>query len=162
MTDTIDIDHRPAPVLDQPARVEIDAKGRPYLLPQAPARWHGALLRLKGQLVRVTVARLKSRRSTKQNAYLWAVAYPHVLEGLRALALDAGEVCPVRDVTHLHTLMKHRFLSVPPVKVGGEAFRDEPTTTTLDLEGFSTYVSAIHAWAAQRGIYVPAAGEDAA
>jgi hypothetical protein len=162
MTDTIDIDRRPSPVLDQPARVDLDPAGKPCIVPQSPARWHAALLRVKGQLVRVTVARLRSRRSGPQNAYLWSTVYPHVLEGLRALALDAGEVCPVRDDSHLHRLMKHRFLSAPPVRLGGEDFTDEPTTTQLDIEEFSAYVSAIQAWAAQRGVYVPAAGEDAA
>lgn len=159
---SVAIDVRPYVSLDAEAEILRGSGGRPELRPargiKAEARWLSGLARLLGKAdsVRVTLhlEREKPRRSLQANSYLWAVAYPVLLDGLRQIALDAGEECPVRSVEHLHEICKATFL--PAVELPG-GLKDRPTTTTLDTSAFARYVDAIVRYGAERGIWVPPA-----
>lgn len=159
---SVAIDVRPYVSLDAEAEIVRAAGGRPELRPargiKAEARWLSGLARLLGKAdsVRVTLhlEREKPRRSLQANAYLWAVAYPVLLEGLRQIALDAGEECPVRSVEHLHEVCKATFLA--PVSVA-PGLVDRPTTTTLSTAEFAAYVNKLVGYGAERGIWIPPA-----
>ena len=167
----VNIDVRSYVSAELEGRLVREADGRPVLEP-GPAgnlrdrtRWVMALNRILGKgsgpmTVRVVVERPKAKRSNDQNAYLWAVVYPVLFDGLRQIALDAGEECPVRSVDHLHTIGKQTFL--PVVELPG-GLRDRPTTTTLSTAEFAAYVNELVRYGADRGIYIPPAshGEEA-
>lgn len=165
MSADIRIDVRPYVATELEGRVLRDSTGKPILEPGPTAnlrdrtRWVIALNKLLGKsdgplTVRVVVERPKAARSQQANSYLWAVVYPVLLDGLRQIALDAGEQSPVRSVEHLHEICKATFL--PAVELPG-GLRDRPTTTTLDTAAFARYVDAIVRYGAERGIYVPPA-----
>lgn len=157
----INIDAPPEVVFETVAKVGATEKGKPYLMPLEPGRWNAHMARLVGKgTVRVTVSRQKGARSNQQNKYLWAVVYQDYLDGLRALAADLGLECPFRDKDELHSYLKSKYIGQTVREFAGETFALEPSTTHLDIEQFSTYVAAIMAEAAQRGIYIRSAGED--
>lgn len=157
---TVQIDVRPFISLEAEAQIVRAASGIPELrsLPgvKASARWLSGLARLLGKAdqvrVVVRIEREKPRRSQQANAYLWAVVYPVLLDGLRQIAMDAGEECPVRSLEHLHEIGKATFLPAVQVAPG---LVDRPTTTTLNTAEFAAYVNALVGYGAERGIWVP-------
>lgn len=162
MSGDIRLDVRPFVAAEVVGEIVRGVNGRPDLRPapgsKSEVRWVSALARLLGKAERVRVdvrlEREKPTRSLAANAYAWAVVYPTLYEGLRQIALDAGEECPVRSIEHLHEICKATFL--PAVELPG-GLRDRPTTTTLDTAAFARYVDAIVRYGAERGIYVPPA-----
>lgn len=162
MSDAVRLDLRPFISVELEGHVYRDATGRPTLTHGPTAResvrWLTGLGKALGKwdrvAVRVTLERQKATRSQEANSYLWAVVYPVLLDGLRQIALDAGEESPVRSCEHLHEICKATFL--PAVELPG-GLKDRPTTTTLDTAAFAAYVDAIVRYGAERGIYVPTA-----
>jgi hypothetical protein len=154
-TALVDINQRQVmPVLDLEAKVELH-EGKPRLVPESWSRWHTALGREVGRRVTVSITRHRMRRSAQANRYLWGVVYRELLQELRILAQDSGERCPFEDEQQLHDAMKYLFLGTEPVSIGGVEIQRPATTTTLDLEQFSAYISAIKRMAAQRwNIYI--------
>jgi len=106
-----------------------------------------------GHDVQITVLRSKLRTPAANN-YLWGALYPYLLDGLRELALKAGETCPFKDKDALHVAMKHRFIGVTVTRFLGEEV-EQPPTTKLPAAKFSAYVELMSAWAAQLGIELP-------
>lgn len=161
MSAGVAIDCRPFIAVELEAQITRPA-GVPTLGPvpglKASARWLAALARIlgKAEQVRVVVRieREKPRRSQQANAYLWGVAYPVLLDGLRQIAMDAGEECPIRSLEHLHEVGKATFL--PAVKVA-PGLVDRPTTTTLNSAEFAAYVNALIGYGAERGVWIPPA-----
>lgn len=139
----------------------LDEKGKPFLVPIEAGRWNAHLCRLVGRgPLRVSVARQKGARSDQQNKYLWAVVYQDYYEGLVALAADLGLPCPFKNTEEMHYHLKHKYVGQGVSDFQGETITSEPSTTALDIEQFSNYVSAIQAEAANRGIYIRQAGEE--
>lgn len=157
----VNIDLRPDVVFEALATVEKDERGKPFLRPSEPSRWNAALGRLAGKgKVRVSIVREKGPRSNQQNKYLWAIVYEDYLSGLRARAADVAMECPFRDKDDLHYHLKHKYVGQTVQRFMDEEIVIAPSTTRLSIEQFSTYVSLIMAEAAQREIYIRAAGEE--
>lgn len=158
---TVNIDLRPEVSFQAYAVALADEKGKPFLKPQDPSRWNAALRRLVGKgRIRIEVWREKGPRSDQQNKYLWTVVYQDYLNGWKQLAAEAGIECPFRDKDDVHYYWKHKLIGQEVRRYGSEEFVLEPSTTRLSIEQFSNYVSLIMAEAAQRGIYIRAAGEE--
>jgi hypothetical protein len=152
----VNIDSRGEVLTEVSARVVKDESGKPRLepMPDTKARWYAALNRHAGKgPLRVVLSRVSERRSSIQNRLLWYV-YRQVLEGLRELALEAGETSPFRDEDDVHEAMKHLFLGVTVRRFKGGEIEILPSTTTLDTFQFSRYVNNVVAWAAKHGVYV--------
>jgi hypothetical protein len=150
----IDIDNRPDVGVDLQGRVEADAAGEGVLVPEAARRWLKELKALIGEDVRITLRRWK-KRTVRQNAYLWGVVYAVLLDGLRKLALEAGETCPFDSDEDLHEAMKHRFLGITVVTFLGESIELPPSTAKLSTRQFSGYVEGIAQWGASLAIFIP-------
>jgi hypothetical protein len=150
----IDIDNRPDVGVELDARVEADAAGAGVIVPAAAQRWLRELKALIGEDVRIILRRWK-KRTAQQNRYLWGVVYAVLLDGLRKLALEAGEVCPFDSDEDCHAAMKHRFLGISLVTFLGESIELPPSTAKLSTVQFSAYVEAIARWAASIGIFIP-------
>lgn len=167
MTDPIDLDARPLLTETVPVRFRRGENGRPVMEPADPSRWLSMLARILGKAESVeataTFSRAKRTRSLAANAYLWAVVYPDILEGLRRVAQDAGERCPFADVEELHEAMKYVLLGVEVLRVGGVTVERPSTTRVMDSTSFSLFVSGVKRLAAERwSIYVREPGESLA
>jgi hypothetical protein len=101
----------------------------------------------------VRIIRTKAR-TLQQNAYLWGVVYVDVLEGLRAIAEEAGEPVVFATDEELHLAMKWKFLRRQIVLPGGELVEVPGSSARLTMEQFSEFVSHVIAWAAGYGIDV--------
>jgi hypothetical protein len=161
-TKLINIDCPPEVVFESLARVLKSDDGRPFLMPMESSRWNANLGRLvdKGT-VRVSVARQKGPRTDPQNRYLWAVVYEDYYNGLKAKAADVGADCPIKSRKHLHRHLKAKYITVAEQHFDdGEEILAEPSTTLLDVDQCATYITAIMAEAAQRGIYIRPANKE--
>jgi len=152
-THSVDVDSRPDVAVEMDCHVEVAESGEPRLLPLHRARWRAVLTRLKDRTVLVRIIRTK-KRSNPQNAYLWGVVYVDVMEGLRALAEEAGEAPVFATDEDLHDAMKWKFLRHQDVLPGGEIVERPGRSSRLTMEQFSEFVSRIIAWAAGYGITV--------
>jgi hypothetical protein len=150
--DAINIDSRPDVAVEMPCRVEL-VDEEPFLIPHVKARWRAVLSRLAGKTVTVRIIRTK-KRSLPQNSFLWGVVYADVLEGLRALAEEAGEPAVFATDEELHEAMKWLFLKRQAVLPGGEVVEVPGRSSRLTVEQFSEFVSRVTAWAAGYGIRV--------
>lgn len=152
----VDLDARPDVAVTMPCRVEQPEGQEAQLVPLSKARWRAVLSRLAGRTVLVKVIRTK-KRSDPQNRYLWGVVYVDVLEGLRALAEDAGEAPVFTEDEDLHAAMKWLFLKRQRVLPGGEVLEVPGSSANLTMEQFSEFVSRIMAWAGGYGIEIRSA-----
>ena len=112
--------------------LDVDADGH---LDRRRALWIRDYLALyAGGQVRIQVSR--PHRTSRANSYYWA----GVIEPIRVALMEAGR--PV-DAEILHELFKARYLAPRPVEVFGQSATLPPTTTNLDMTGFSDYIEAI-------------------
>lgn len=105
-------------------------------------------------LHRVQLRPAKRGRTLTQNAYLWGVVYPAVLEGLED---RWGESMTIDDV---HAWMKARFLSEPVVnRLTGEVVGERPGSSgRLSVDQFCQYLDKVIRWARDElGVIVPPA-----
>lgn len=156
MGDLINIDTRPDVAVDMPGRIERDESGEARIIPFHKARWRAVVNRLIDQVVVLRIIR-KKKRTLPQNAYLWGVVYVDVLEGLRAIAEEAGESVVFDDDEDLHDAMKWKFLRRQRVMPGGELVETLGSSAKLTVEQFSAFVEQISAWAGHYGISVRSA-----
>ena len=117
--------------------------------PDDPVRWAGRLAQLEGKRVQFSVKREQTRRTISQNSYLWGVVYATLSEW-------SGH-----SPEEIHQHLKHKFLPAGPAKrlPDGEELVTEPSTAGLSVEEFAAYVNEVVRWAAEHGVYVPAAEE---
>ena len=151
--DLVNVDTRPDVAVEMPCRIESDDKGEARLIPLYRPRWRAVLARLVGRTVTVRIVRTK-KRSSPQNRYLWSIVYVDVLEGLRAVAEEAGEPPVLATDEELHIAMKWLFLRRQSVLPGGEVIEVPGRSSQLTMEQFSEFVSRVIAWAAGYGIRV--------
>lgn len=78
--------------------------------------------------------------SYRQHRLLRGICYPQILEGLRRLAEEVGEDCPIRDEDHLHETTLHL------ARIN--------STANLTRTQFDALVEWIVAYWSQRGILV--------
>lgn len=119
----------------------------------------GRILRFAHQLGtdkrwRVTFEPYKKTRSTSQNAYLWGVVYPLIVEraGLQGWTVDE---------VHEFFLGEHfgwEYLE----GFGRKKARPVRRSSKLSTMEFQDYVAFIQRYMAERGVYIPDPNEDAA
>jgi hypothetical protein len=144
-----------------------ERSGRPVLVPHNQAAWLISLGKMVNEMVAVRIERKKRGHSDEQRGYYRGVVLVDVLAGLRALAVEVGEECPIKNTDHLHEFFKALFLPqiLGPVVVelpGANASVEMwPTTTTvLTTAEYTTYLDLINKFAADRKIPVRAPGEE--
>lgn len=162
MNATINIDTKPYIVAEVGGRAYMDpARGHAVFDPESGPRWHSILARCVGQEFRVRVIRQKRRRTHDQNALLWGVIYPDILDGLRELAESVGELPVFVDEDELHEAMKWVFLRKVYVLPGAGNIEKPPRSSQLSVAEFSEFVDKVKRWAAERNIWVREPGEAA-
>lgn len=117
---------------------------------------------LPGKPLRVTVEKAKRQRSDPQNAYLFGVAYPVLVE---AKGYEVNEIHEFMCGTHFGWVDK----PCPKTPRNPEGLESKPfRTTTKDENGkrdvlgtveFSEFVETVKRVAAQAGVYVPEPNE---
>lgn len=109
-------------------------------------RFAGFLARLRGRDVEVTVRPERKRRSLKQNAWYWAAIVPAVQQ-----YLSEGRTFPLTE-EQTHYLLKFAFIGTEETPLGPVPI----STTTLDVEQYSTFCERIRAHAASEwGLPIP-------
>jgi hypothetical protein len=106
------------------------------------------------QLV-LTLKSHKKRRSLNQNAYLWAVVYPAIVEVFR----EHGNNVDAEDV---HAFCKDNVGKLKQVFVtpDGEVLTGPGSTAKLGTMEFEVYTEKVRAWAAETlGITIPLPNE---
>ena len=98
---------------------------------EAPIRLNNHLFTLEGQKVEVDIKKLRSQRSSNQNAYYFGVV-------LDILSKETGY-----EIDEMHEIMKYKFL-----KVKGKMDYIK-STAKLSTSEFETYLERIKRWAAQ-------------
>jgi hypothetical protein len=165
MSDAINIDATITREEVFPARVE-KRDERPVLVPRNPSDWLTGLGKMVGFDVLVRIERPK-KHSDAQRAYYRGVVLVDVLSGLRALAREVGETCPIKDTDHLHEFFKALFLpaivgpivvTLPGANASIEMLPD--TTTILTSAQYASYIDHITRWAGERSIPVRQPGEE--
>lgn len=104
-----------------------------------------------GKEITLTIEKKAKRRSDNQNAYLWAVVYPCVLQGL----IEAGYDIEPNDTELAHEWCKKEFLENR--KVGKKAVQNDSgdfitlpaSTTGLTTEEFNKYIERIAQFSAE-------------
>ena len=112
------------------------------------------LRQFSGKEVTVTVAKKVKHRSNNQNAYLWAVVYPHVLEGLIGVGYDIEP----NDTETVHEWAKNEFIESRKIKQKDfDTFIELPGSTAgLSTEDFGRYIERIAQFAAEfLGVVIP-------
>lgn len=103
---------------------------------------------------RVIVERIYKKRSNPQNAYLWGVVYPLILQGLKDLGYEL--VTPEQ----VHELMKFKFLQTEIANKDGEYIETIRSTTELTTTEFMDYLAEIWTWSKEYlNIYIPEPNE---
>lgn len=110
-----------------------------------------SLKQFSGKEITLTVAKKVKHRSSNQNAYLWAVVYPHVLQGL----IDVGYDIEPNDTETVHEWAKKEFLEAR--KIGKKGIENEwgdfismpASTTRLTTEECNEYIERICQFSAE-------------
>ena len=164
----IDVDLRPAVLLEMRFTPKRNEKGKAFLQPADPARWYAFVDRLvkrgkKGEPfnIRATFIQDTGIRTAGANRLLWGT-YRYILMGLREKysELRAGTRTtyprnPFNDEDQLHQALKYMILGVDVVEIDGQEVTIPATTTTLTREQFSAYYERVCKWANDHGISIP-------
>lgn len=112
-----------------------------------PSQWRAAVARHRGRNVFVTISRQQHARTLPQNRLYWV--------WVGEIADYIGES---RDAVHGY--LKDQFLPKREVELlEGQRLVMPPTTRTLTVEEFRSYMDQIQAWAASfLGLALPEAG----
>jgi hypothetical protein len=132
-----------------------------FVLPAAADRddMLGRILRFAHQLAkdkrwRVTIEPYVKRRSNSQNAYLWGVVYPTILQ-----AMPSDLAGWTADEVHEFFLGEH-FGWERVTGFGKTKQRPIRRSSKLSTLEFQDYVAFIQQFMAEKGVYVPDPGED--
>ena len=100
----------------------------------------------------VELTRLRNPRTSMQNRYLWAVVYPHVLQGLRDAGWD-----DFTGTEEVHEYMKARFGATKAVnKNTGEIVEFPSSTAKMDTGQMSAYIDKVRDFAQEYlNTYIP-------
>jgi len=97
----------------------------------------------------VTIEAFKPKRSDQQNAFLWGVVYPSILEG-------GGETLRGWTTTDLHEyFLIEAFGSEVIEGFGRKRHKPLRRSSKLTKQEFSDYLSLIEAKCAELGIHIP-------
>jgi hypothetical protein len=117
-----------------------------------------AIAKMDGKHLVLTLKEQKRRRSLNQNAYLWSVVYPAIVEVFR----EHGNAVDADDV---HSYCKEHVGKLKQVFVTpqGEVLTGAGSTAKLDTMEFEVYAERVRAWAAETlGIGIPLPNEQPA
>ena len=90
-------------------------------------------------LYSVQVKKYRNTRTNNQNAYLWGVVYPAVMQGFIDMGWDE-----ITNVDMVHEIFKAKFLTTEAVnKHTGELISFPLSTAKMDTQQFTTYVDQI-------------------
>lgn len=135
----------------------VDEQGRLQIDRQLFA---SAVKQFSGSEITLTIEKRSKRRSNPQNAYLWAVVYPCVLEGL----IDVGYDIEPNDTELAHEWCKKEFLQNRKIEkkdVPGEFITIPASTAGLTTEEFNQYIERIGQFSAEYlGVAIPAPTAD--
>lgn len=116
----------------------------------------GALNRLDGRSVELTLRERKPKRSDQQNRYYWGVEVKLITDAMR----EAGNDVDAQDV-HEYLKLHVGKLSRVMVTPSGEVLRAPGSTTKLTKQEFSAYTEKVRAWAAETlDLPIPLPNED--
>ncbi len=104
--------------------------------------WKTKLQNLKGSKIQMTIEKRKSKRSYKQNNYLWGAVY-------QTISLETGHT-----PEELHHIFGQMFLQEPIVFNGKEIMRTK-STSDLSKGEMVEYVMNISAEVGNMGITLP-------
>lgn len=131
----------------------VDEQGKLHIDRQ---RFANDVRQFAGKEITLTIAKRSKRRSDLQNAYLWAVVYPCVLQGL----IDVGYDIEPNDTELAHEWCKKEFLQNRKIEkkdVPGEFITIPASTTGLTTEEFNQYIERISQFSAEYlGVVIPA------
>ena len=94
-------------------------------------KFEDVLRNFEGEDVIVTVEELKNKRTLEQNAFLWGVYYPTIIDAL-----------PGHTKNELHEYFKE-FLPSKYITVFGKEIKVEKSTTKLSTQEFSAFLDEI-------------------
>jgi hypothetical protein len=98
---------------------------------------------------KVTLEEFKPRRSDSQNAFLWAVVYPSILEG-------GGEALAGWQKDDLHEFMLGEHFGWETLTLGGKTVhKPVRRSSRLNKQDFSDYLEFLSRRAAELGIVIP-------
>jgi hypothetical protein len=103
----------------------------------------------------LTLKAQKKRRSLNQNAYLWAVVYPAIVEVFREHGNNV-------DAENVHDFCKDHIGKLRQVFVtpDGEVLTGPGSTAALGTMEFEVYLEKVRAWAAETiGVAIPLPNE---
>jgi len=101
---------------------------------------------LTGKEIVISISKRTKRRSNPQNAYLWGVVYPLLLDGLIGVGYDISK----GDTELIHEWSKKEFLQ--PIKIereNGDSLTVPASTAKLTTVEFMEYVDRITQFAAE-------------
>ena len=100
----------------------------------------------------VELTRIRNPRTAMQNRYLWAVVYPHVLQGLRDAGWD-----DFTSTDEVHEYMKARFGATKAVnRTTGEIVEFPSSTAKMDTGQMSAYIDKVRDFAQEYlNTYIP-------
>jgi hypothetical protein len=102
----------------------------------------------------VTIEKYKKRRSNSQNAYLWGVCYPNILE-------QGGEQLAGWTKDDLHSYMLGEHFGWETLEgFGRKRMRPIRRSSKLSTMEFQDYVAFIQQKAAELGIVIPDPNEE--
>lgn len=106
-----------------------------------------------GKEVVITIAKRTKKRSNPQNAYLWGVVYPLLLQGL----VDVGYDIEKGSTELIHEWSKKEFL--PAIKIerdNGDTLSIPASTAKLTTVEFMEYIERIAQFSAEYlGVVIP-------
>ena len=116
------------------------------LPPEVGSRLATAIRAMEGKRIRIAVSEVKRGRSNNQNAYMWGVVLPPIVEMFR----EAGNNVDAEDV---HSYLKQHVGKLKQVLVSpeGEVFTAVGSTAKLSTVEFELYLERVRAWAAEMG-----------
>ena len=102
-----------------------------------------------GKSWKVTLEEFKPRRSDMQNAFLWGVVYPSILEG-------GGEALAGWQKDDLHEFMLGEHFGWETLTLGGKTVHKPiRRSSQLNKQDFSDYLEFLSRRAAELGIVIP-------
>ena len=102
-----------------------------------------------GKSWKVTLEEFKPRRSDSQNAFLWGVVYPSILEG-------GGEALAGWQKDDLHEFMLGEHFGWETLTLGGKTVhKPVRRSSRLNKQDFSDYLEFLSRRAAELGIVIP-------
>lgn len=116
-------------------------------------RFTEAIKTLKDGRYRLTLEKVYRKRSNPQNAFLWGVVNPLVLEGLKVVGYDL-------DLDAVHDLLKFKFLKKDIVNEDGEVLETIGSTANLTTSEFMDYLVEVKKWSMEYlNVYIPEPNE---